>query len=130
MDETSSRLSSSVVSFSDKDTDIGFQSTELGVPLSPSNLYNGNQDNDGGVLTPDSSPAVIAIINKNISTTKINDIQTIQVLNRLGTIGIRAIGLAIELYNSKNDLNLDTILAKSNEITEQFAVYRFDFSIY
>jgi len=35
--------------------------------------------------------------------------------------------LAIELYNSKNDPNLTTILAQSNEISERHSVFRFDF---
>jgi len=35
--------------------------------------------------------------------------------------------LAIELYNIKNDPDLNTILAQSNEISVNDALYRFDF---
>jgi hypothetical protein len=47
--------------------------------------------------------------------------------NISSTLGNRAIGLAIELYNSKNDPDLNTILAQSNEILVRDSVYRFDF---
>ena len=47
--------------------------------------------------------------------------------NISSTIGNRAIGLAIELYNSKNDPDLNTILAQSNQILVRDSVYRFDF---
>jgi hypothetical protein len=47
--------------------------------------------------------------------------------NTSSTLGNRAIGLAIELYNSKNDPDLNTILAQSNQILVRDSVYRFDF---
>ena len=47
--------------------------------------------------------------------------------NISSTLGNRAIGLAIELYNSKNDPDLNTILAKSNEISVNDTLYRFNF---
>ena len=110
---------SSVVSWSNKDIDLGSQ-------LSPTNLYNGSFDD--GVLTLDPSPTDIAIIIKNIPSTKINDIHAIQIFNIVSqTLGNRTIGLAIELYNSKNDPDLNIILAQSNEISERYSVYRFDF---
>ena len=40
---------------------------------------------------------------------------------------VRAIGLALELYNSNNDPNLETPLASTNEIASGVNVYRFDF---
>ena len=112
---------SRVVSWSNKDIDLGSQK-------SPTNLYNGDMSGDNGVLTLNPSPTDIAIIIKNIPTTKINDIHAVQVLNNTSaTLGNRAIGLAIELYNSKNDTDLTTILAQSNEISVMDSVYRFDF---
>jgi hypothetical protein len=39
----------------------------------------------------------------------------------------RAIGLAVELYNSTNDPDLTEILANTNVITTANAIYRFDF---
>ena len=35
--------------------------------------------------------------------------------------------MAIELYNSKNDPDLTTILAQSYEISERYRLFRFDF---
>jgi len=100
----------------------------LGSQLSPTNLYNGSFDNGDGVLTIDPSPTDIAIIIKYIPTTEINDIHLVQLFNKISTtLGNRAIALAIELYNSKNDPDLTTILAQSNEISINDTLYRFDF---
>ena len=119
--ENADSLIVSVVSWSNKDIELGSQ-------LSPTNLYNGSVSNGDGVLTLNPSPTDIAIIIKNIPTTKINDIHTVQMYNNIrSTIGNRAIGLAIELYNSNNDPDLNTILAQSNEILVRNSVYRFDF---
>jgi len=119
--ENASSLISSVVSWSNKDIDLGSQK-------SPKNLYNGLISGDKGVLTLDPSPTDIAIIIKNIPTTNINDIHAVQIYNFVSTtLGNRAIGLAIDLYNSKNDPYLTKILAQSNEISERYSVYRFDF---
>ena len=108
--ENADSLIVSVVSWSNKEIELGSQ-------LLPSNLYNGLVENGDGVLTLDPSPTDITIIIKNIPTTKINDIHAVQMYNNISsTLGNRAIGLAIELYNSKNDPNLNTILAQSNEI--------------
>jgi len=60
--ENASSLISSVVSWSNKDLDLGSQK-------SPTNLYNGVIAGDNGVLTLDPSPTDIAIIIKNIPTT-------------------------------------------------------------
>jgi len=119
--ENASSLVSSVVSWSNKDIELGSQ-------LSPTNLYSGLIENGDGVLTLDPSPTDIAIIIKNIPTSKINDIHAVQIYNIVSTtLGNRAIGLAIELYNSKNDPDLNTILAQTNEISVRDSVYRFDF---
>ena len=61
--ENADSLISSVVSWSNKDIDLGSQ-------LSPPNLYNGFIENGDGVLTLDPSPTDITIIIKNIPTTK------------------------------------------------------------
>ena len=58
------------MSWSIKDVDLGSQK-------SPTNLYNGVIAGDNGVLTLDPSPTDIAIIIKNIPTTKINDIHAV-----------------------------------------------------
>ena len=119
--ENADSLITNVVSWSNKDIDLGFQQ-------SPTNLYSGLIENGDGVLTLDPSPTDIAIIIKNIPTSKINDIHAVQIYNIVSTtLGNRAIGLAIELYNSKNDPDLNTILAQSNEILLRDSVYRFDF---
>jgi len=119
--ENADSLITNVVSWSNKDIDLGFQQ-------SPTDLYNTLISGENGVLTLDPSPTDIAIIIKNIPTTKTNDIHAVQIYNRVSTtLGGRAIGLAIELYNSKNDPYLNTILAKSNEISVNDSVYRFDF---
>ena len=106
------------MSWSNKDIVLGSQ-------LSPTNLYNSSFDNGDGVLTSDPSPTDIAII---IKKTKINDIHAVQIYNKVSTsLGNRALGLAIELYNSRNDPSLNTILAQSNEISINDSIYRFDF---
>jgi len=51
----------------------------LGSQQSPTNLYNGSFENGDGVFTLDPSPTDIAIIIKNIPTTKINDIHAVQI---------------------------------------------------
>ena len=112
---------SRVVSWSNKDIELGSQ-------LSPTNLYNGLINNEDGVLTLNPSPTDIAIIISNIPTFNTHDINAVQLFNNISTtLGNRAIVLAIVLYNRKNDRVLTTISAQSNEISERFSVYSFDF---
>jgi len=68
-----------------------------------------------------------ALIIKNIPLTKIDDIQSLVLYNRTVNANSqnRAIGLAIELYDTRYDANLETILAQTNPITISTAVYRF-----
>jgi len=124
--ESSSSLTSSIVSWSDKEVDIGYQTDSP-----PSNLYDNIRSlspNISDVLSPVGSPSDVAIIIKNIPLTKINNIQAIQIFNSTHiNYGNRAIGLTVELYNSKNDPNLNTILAYSSEFIDNWAVYRIDF---
>ena len=116
-----SSLISRVVSWSNKDIELGSQ-------LSPTNLYNGLINNEDGVLTLNPSPTDIAIIISNIPTFNTHDINAVQLFNKISTtLGNRAIVLAIVLYNRKNDRVLTTISAQSNEISERFSVYSFDF---
>ena len=122
--ENSSKLISSVVSWSDKEVDIGFQSN-----APPSNLYDDNRDDSTSkLLSPVGSPSDVAVIIKNIPFTKIKDIHAIQIYNNINASrGDRTIGLTIELYNSKNDPNFNTILAHSSEFISRWSVYRIDF---
>jgi hypothetical protein len=124
--ESSSSLTSSIVSWSDKEVDIGYQTDSP-----PSNLYDNIRSIStkiSNVLSPVGSPSDVAIIIKNIPFTKITDIQAIQIFNSTtGNSGDRAIGLTVELYNSKNDPNFNTILAYSSEFIDRWAVYRIDF---
>ena len=114
-----SSLISRVVSWSNKDIELGSQ-------LSPTNLYNGLINNEDGVLTLNPSPTDIAIIISNIPTFNTHDINAVQLL--ISTIlGNRAIVSAIVLYNRKHDRVLTTISAQSNEISERFSVFSFDF---
>ena len=116
-----SSLISRVVSWSNKDIELGSQ-------LSPTNLYNGLINNEDGVLTLNPSPTDIAIIISNIPTFNTHDVNAVQLFNKISTtLGNRAIVLAIVLYNRKNDRVLTTISAQSNEISERFSVYSFDF---
>jgi hypothetical protein len=129
--ESSSSLTSSIVSWSDKEVDIGYQTDSP-----PSKLYDNIRSiftTPNNVLSPVGSPSDVAIIIKNIPFTKITDIQAIQIFNSttqnepVKTSGDRTIGLTVELYNSKNDPNFNTILAYSSEFIDNWAVYRIDF---
>jgi hypothetical protein len=121
--ENSSTLTSFFSSWSDKETDIGFQTD--GEVL---NVYDGDLSNfTSWCLSPSDSPSDVALIIKNIPMTKINNIQSIQIANSsFSTLGNRAIGLTIELYNSINDPSYDKILSQSEEITAKWTLYRFD----
>jgi hypothetical protein len=66
-----------------------------------------------------------ALIIKDIPLTNINDIQSIVYYNRSGEN--RSIGLFLELYNNKNDADLNYPLASSNVISTYSLRYRFDF---
>jgi hypothetical protein len=127
--ENSSTLISTCVSWSNKAVNIGFQQyPSVDVDAPPSNLYDNNSsDFTNWFLSPVGSPSDVAVIITNIPLTKINDLHTIQVFNStFSSLGNRAIGLTIELYNSINDPNYETILAQSNEITLFTPLYRFD----
>ena len=83
---------------------------------------------DQEARSPANSIVEQALIIKNIPLTKIDDIQSLVSYNR--TINAnsqdRVIGLAIELYDTRYDANIETILAQTNPITISTAVYRFD----
>jgi hypothetical protein len=124
--ESSSRLTSSIVSWSDKDLDIGYQSD-----APPSILYaNIRTYFTSWVLSPVNSPSDVAIIIKNIQLTKITETQSIQFFNSTFSSLLYydiSIGLTIELYSSVNDPNFNTMLAHSSEFIKRWSVYRFDF---
>ncbi len=115
-------LTSYYTEWTDKETDIGF------FPNSPvSNIYNNIIESDYGTATVDSRED-IALIIKNIPYTNINNIQALVLYNRSSNPwALRAIGLAIELYNSINDPDLTEVLATTDVITSGENIYRFDF---
>jgi hypothetical protein len=70
----------------------------------------------------------LALIIRGVPLNYINDIQAIVLYNRGdNTWYKRAIGLAIELYNSQLDPNLTNVLATTNVISSLSLRYRFDF---
>ena len=108
--------------FTNKDVDVGSY-------LSVTNINNNNiETGSGGAHSPtDYDNENISLICKEIPRTKIQDIQSIVLYNRSFVTLDRANGLAIELYNSDNDPNLETPLATTNVITSGVDVYRYDF---
>jgi hypothetical protein len=90
-----------------------------------SNIYNNIFESDFGAH---SNQGADALIIKNIPLTSISEIQSIVLYNRtINPWAVRVIGLAVELYNSTNDPDLNEILANTNVITSNVARYRFDF---
>jgi len=69
----------------------------------------------------------VSLIIKDIPLTSVQDIQSLVMYNRNDFNPERVIGLAVELYNSNNDPNLETPLSSTNEITTTEDVYRYDF---
>ena len=119
-------LTSYFAEWTDKDTDIGFIFQE-GVDRSAPAMYN-NVFEAVGPTSPETSDANTVLIIKNIPYTNISTIQSLVLYNRDdATGGKRAIGLAVELYNSINDPDLTELLATTNVITTNDARYRFDF---
>ena len=112
-------LTSYFVNFDDKDTII-LSTAEA--------IYNNVIEPDTGLASGSNSTIKVALIIKNIPLTAINDIQALVLYNRKNTsLGSRTIGLAIELYNSINDPDLNLILANTNVIKTDALSYRFDF---
>lgn len=107
----------------DKDIDIGSYDSSGSFKL-----YNEDIIALYSAHSIENSTANIALIIKNIPLTIIETIQSIVLYNRASPDNKTTIGLAIELYNSKNDSTLLTPLASTNEITTAVNVYRFDFA--
>jgi hypothetical protein len=109
--------------FANNQDDIGFTfSPELGINDIVEELTN----NDTTLSASDSID--IALIYKDIPLTSVDLLEAFVFYNRTANdTGGRAIGLAIELYNSINDPNLTTALATTNVIENIADVYRFDF---
>jgi len=90
-----------------------------------SNIYNNIFESDIGAHGNDGADALII---KNIPLTSVSEIQSIVLYNRtINPWALRVIGLAVELYNSTNDPDLNEILANTNIITSRVNRYRFDF---
>ena len=70
----------------------------------------------------------VALIISGFPITEISKIQSIVDYNRQD-VGVfaRIIGLALELYSRKTDVNLERPLASTNEISSYSKVYRYDF---
>jgi len=125
LNDNSTSLISYFAEWSDKGTDIGnYQS------VSPaSNIYDNTfienviSPNPGDVTTSNQ-----ALIIKGIPPTSLYNIQSLVFYNRTSDVGRknRAIGLAIELYNIENDINLNNPVYSTGEIRNGEDVYRFD----
>jgi hypothetical protein len=116
-------LTSYFALWTDKETDIGFFSTN-----SPNIIYNNIIETDFGTTSVLDSTSEVALIIQNIPLTAIDDIQALVLYNMaVAPFSLRTIGLAIELYNSINDPDLNLILANTNVITTDALSYRFDF---
>jgi len=87
-------------------------------------IIEGSEQN--GAWSDTTNQSDISLIIKNIPKTSINNIQSLVLYNRT-TQPLRAVGLAIELYYSLNDPNLETPLATTEENTTAEDVYCFDF---
>jgi hypothetical protein len=115
-------LTSYFALWTDKETDIGFFSTN-----SPNKMYNNIIETDFGTAFTGASVNIVLII-KNVPYTKINNIQALVLYNKtVASFSLRTVVLAIELYNSINDPDLTEALATTNVITSDEDTYRFDF---
>jgi len=117
--------SSTLVSYyalwdSDKYTDIGQYQNFVS-----ERVYNNVFEDPYGTASPPTEITNTALIIREIPRTRIQDIQSLIVYNRVDSG--RSIGLAIELYNRSNDPNLETPLASTEVITTTENVYRYDF---
>jgi hypothetical protein len=112
-----------------KELDIGeLQLTSLGVNSLASNIYNNNFSSIYDTHSKENnSDENISLIIRNIPLTTIETIQSLVLYNRTGLFNNTTIGVAIELYNSITDPDLNTILATTEVITTAENVYRFDF---
>ena len=93
-------------------------------------LYNNTIEEGKGAHSPNSTTQDIALIIQNVPYTDINNIQSLILYNRTeggSFFGLRAVGLAIELYNSISDPNLNKVLSNTNVITTHSTTYRFNF---
>ena len=113
----------------DKELGIGeLKTTTLGLTHLASNIYNNDfsrvYDSHSKENNSDEN---ISLIIRNIPLTTIETIQSLVLYNRTGEYNNTTIGVAIELYNSITDSDLNTILATTEVITTAENVYRFDF---
>ena len=110
----------------DKTLDIGALS---GTPTNPAfNIYDNQFSRAYDTHSKENnSDEDISLIIRNIPLTSIETIQSLVLYNRTGVDNNTTIGVAIELYNSIEDPNLNTILATTAVVTTALDVYRFDF---
>jgi hypothetical protein len=110
--------------WSSKTVNQGYLST-----YSPDKIYNNSIETVVGAHSkePSSDPR-LALIIRGVPLNFINSIQSIVLYNRVDNIWyMRAVGLAIELYNSTLDPDLKNPLATTNVISSLSLRYRFDF---
>ena len=117
-------LTSMFALWSSKTVNQGYLST-----YSPDKIYNNSIETAVGAHSkePSSDPR-LALIIRGVPLNFINSIQSIVLYNRVdNTWYLRAVGLAIELYNSTLDPDLTNPLATTNVISSLSLRYRFDF---
>ncbi len=125
LNDNSTSLISYFAEWSDKGTDIGSYQSSNPASNIYDNTFNENviSPNPGDVTTRNQ-----ALIIKGIPLTYLYNIQSLVFYNRTSDVGRqnRAIGLAIELYNIENDINLNNPVYSTGEIRSGEDVYRFD----
>ena len=118
----SSTLNTFYASWLEKDVE-GIDESYPATRIHDNNIVSSGFETSGQIGGDNTS-----IIIKDIPLTAIKDIQSLVLYNRNDYYRTRAEGLAIELYNTNNDPNLETPLSSTNVITETRDVYRYDFS--
>jgi len=107
----------------DKDVDIGEYLQTFSTIA-----HNNEIEATFGAVSPFDRDETVALIISGFPITEISKIQSIVVYNRQDVgVSARIIGLALELYSRKTDVNLESQLASTNEISSYSTVYRYDF---
>jgi hypothetical protein len=112
----------------DKEADLGALTTLIEGSNFAFNLYNNllNRVFDT-YIKENNSTEIISIIIRNIPLTSIEAIQSLVLYCRTDAFNNTTIGVAIELYNSTDDPDLNTILTNTEVIATAVNVYRFVF---
>jgi len=120
-----STLNAYFANWSDKDTPI--QGDTIQSVVRNPNPFLFDEIISSGVEASGSG-STNAVIVKDIPLTIVNDIQAIVLYQRGGTGNVPlAIGLTIELYNTQDDANLLSPLARTSVIERGVSRYRYDF---